>query len=70
MTKMYLIEDDTPGNIKKIATEQGLIEYANQAYFVQEGQCEKAKDVRDAIEILRTDRFTVTEIENIYDLGD
>ena len=70
MTKLYLIEDDTAGNIKKIATEQGLIEYANQAHFVQENQCEKAKTVSDAIEILRTDFFTVKEVGNIYNLGD
>jgi len=68
MSKLYLIEDDTAGNIKKIATEQGLIEYANQAHFVQE--CGKAKNVSDAIEILRTDFFTVKEVGNIYNLGD
>ena len=68
--EIYLIVDNTAGNIVKIANAGGLIRYANNAHFVnsdmnsmvEEWQIRPCKDVKGAIEILKADIFNVTSI--------
>ena len=55
--QLYLIKDTTSSMANKLVNEKGLILYANKAHFINE--CGKAETIEDAIEILKTDLFTV-----------
>ena len=81
--KVYAIIDETAGNLLKITNEQGLIDYANDAHFVEKDltkpidesrQVYACNDIEGAICILSTDMFYVKELDfnknNIYDLGE
>ena len=72
MTKVYLIMDETAGNINKITDEQGLIEYANDAHFVEKDlnkpinedyQVYATDSVEGAKSILQADMFYVKEVD-------
>ena len=82
MAGIFLIQDQTGGGINKIVDIQGLIEYANDAHFVEKDlnkpidtdhQVYKCNDVAGAIAILQADLFYVQELffENthIYDVA-
>ena len=80
--EIYLIVDNTAGNIVKLANASGLIRYANNAHFVnadmdsmvEEWQIRPCKDVKGAIEILKADMFHVIPInfndKDIIDISD
>ena len=70
--KVYLIIDNTAGNIIKLANEQGLIDYANSAHFVEKDlskpidesqMCYACDDVGGAKSILSSDMFYVEELD-------
>ena len=81
--KVYAVIDETAGNILKITNEQGLIDYANDAHFVEKDlskpideahQVYACDDVEGAICILSSDLFWVREMDfdksNIHDLSE
>lgn len=81
--KVYAVIDETAGNILKITNEQGLIDYANDAHFVEKDlakQIDESKqvyacnDVEGAMSILSCDMFWVKELDfdtrNIHDLSE
>lgn len=81
--KVYAVIDETAGNILKITNEQGLIDYANEAHFVEKDlnkpideskQVYACNDVKGAECILSCDMFYVKEFDfetrNIYDLSE
>lgn len=59
--KLYLVLDNTAGNINKLCNAKGLIAYANEAHFIGD-EIPPAKTIDDAIEILKTDMFHVEEL--------
>ena len=71
MPKLFLIEDNSGSLETKTFDEQGVIEYANDAHWVEKDltkpidsswQVYACNNIRDAIEILKTDNFWVTEL--------
>lgn len=81
--KVYAIIDETAGNLLKITNEQGLIDYANDAHFVEKDlsksidesrQVYACNDIEGAKCILNCDMFYIKELDfsnnNIYDLSD
>lgn len=79
--RLYLIIDNTAGNLYKITNGKGLIEYANGAHFVTNTpedlawECKPASNESEAISILQADLFSVVPLdidENkkfIHDIG-
>ena len=80
--KVYAVIDEC-GQFLKITNEQGLIDYANDAHFVEKDlskpidesrQVYACSDVEGAESILSCDMFYVKEmdfdIHDIYDLSD
>lgn len=79
--KLFLIQDETAGAINKVVNEQGLVDYANNAHFVEKDmskpidetwQVYACNDIETAKHILRADLFYVTELNfkenNIYSI--
>ena len=69
--RLFLIEDETGSLDSRVVNEQGLIDYANNAHFVEKDlskpinedyQVYACNDVEDAICILQADLFWTTEL--------
>lgn len=64
----YIVKDVSRSLDDKTFNEKELIEYANQAHFVLNGEVPKAKDIENAISILQTDLFDIEEIKDSNDM--
>lgn len=72
MATVYIISDLTSGGIIKLCNEEGLIQYANDAHFVEKDmtkpiddswQVRPCHDKEGAIAILDLDLFNVYEFD-------
>lgn len=70
--RLFLIEDETGSLDSRIVNEKGLIDYANDAHFVEKDltkpidkswQVYACNDIKDAICILQADMFWTTELD-------
>lgn len=72
MEKLFLVEDNSGSLEPKTLNEKELIAYANDAHWVEKDttkpidtnwQVYACDNIKDAIEILKTDNFWVTPCE-------